>query len=99
MRGGVTTATGGEAVMNYQNDAQELARLFQDVEYIKGTFPPVYLVGDMLIGYDKLEQIRVIAVKNPPVPGDQCRENALRRWLSQLTGKSAAGYNMSSENP
>lgn len=81
--------------MKYQDDEQGLAQLFQDVEYIEGTFPPVYLVDDVLIGYDKLEQIKVIAAKNQTAPGDQYRKNALRRWLTQLTGKSATGYNIS----
>lgn len=79
--------------MNYADTERELTKLFHDIQYIKGTFPPVYLVEDILIGYDKLEQIKVIARKNQPTPQDKAWGNAFQRWLIQLAGKSSIGYN------
>jgi hypothetical protein len=79
--------------MNYEDTERELAQLFHDIQYIEGTFPPVYLVDDVLIGYDKLEQIKVIAIENQPISTDKEWGNAFQRWLIQLAGKSSIGYN------
>lgn len=79
--------------MNYENNERELTKLFQDIQYVKGTFPPVYLIEDVLIGYDKLEQIKVLAIENQPTPRDKEWGNAFQRWLIQLAGKSSIGYN------
>ncbi len=46
--------------MNYRNNEQELVQLLQKLEYVQGTFPPVYMMGGVLIGYDKLERIRIV---------------------------------------
>ncbi len=46
--------------MDYRNNEQGLMQLLQKLEYVQGTFPPVYMLDGVLIGYDKLERIRVI---------------------------------------
>ncbi len=46
--------------MDYRNNEQGLVQLLQKLEYVQGTFPPVYMLGGVLIGYDKLEQIKVL---------------------------------------
>ena len=83
----------GEAVMNYEDTERELAQLFHDIHYIEGTFPPVYLVDDVLIGYDKLEQIKVLAIENQLGPTDKKWINAFQGWLVELAGKRSVGYN------
>jgi hypothetical protein len=79
--------------MNYEDTERELAQLFHEIQYIEGTFPPVYLVEDVLIGYDKLEQIKVLAIENQPASTPKDWGNAFQRWLIQLAGKSSIGYN------
>ena len=79
--------------MNYEDTERELAQLFHDIRYIEGTFPPVYLIEDVLIGYDKLEQIKVLAIENQPAPTHKEWGNVFQRWLIQLAGKNSIGYN------
>lgn len=47
--------------MNYQSNESALAQLFQKLRVIPGTLPPVYILNDVLIGYDRLENVRIIA--------------------------------------
>ncbi len=51
--------------MNYQNNEQGLVQLLQKLEYVEGTFPPVYKLGSFLIGYDKSERIKVLTDTEP----------------------------------
>lgn len=46
--------------MNFQDYERGLMELFQGVQYISGTFPPVYMLDGMLISYDKLGQLQII---------------------------------------
>lgn len=47
--------------MKLQGKEGELLKLVEQAEPVPGTFPPVYMLDGVLIGYDKLEQVRVIA--------------------------------------
>jgi hypothetical protein len=49
-------------MINYHDNEAGLIQLFQKIEPIQGTFPPVYMLGDMIIGYNKLEKLTVLAV-------------------------------------
>lgn len=53
-----------DAFRNYQSNEQGLIELLQQLEYVQGTFPPVYKLGSTLIGYDKLDKITIIASNN-----------------------------------
>jgi hypothetical protein len=50
--------------MSYRDDEFGLAQLFQELEPVQGTFPPVYMLGDILIGYNKLEELTVLAARH-----------------------------------
>jgi hypothetical protein len=55
--------------MNYRSNEQALVQLLQKLEYVQGTFPPVYIVDGVLIGYDKLQRIKVLGDHQPePAP-------------------------------
>ncbi len=72
--------------MTYQDNEEGLVQLLQEVEYVPGTFPPVYRLGGVLIGYDKLEKIKVIAAGNKEskqIKNKQIR--LLRRWSGRLS--------------
>ena len=62
--------------MNYQNDESGLAELFQDLKPVPDTAPPVYMLDEVLIGYDKLEQIGVIAAQHHP--------DKTKKWLNKI---------------
>lgn len=48
-------------MIDYHDNEAGLVQLFQKLEPIQGTFPPVYMLDDMIIGYDKLEKLTVLA--------------------------------------
>jgi hypothetical protein len=54
----------------------ELERVIQGLKPVPGTFPPVYMCGNVLIGYDKLEQVRILA--------DTENESLQTNWLYKL---------------
>jgi hypothetical protein len=55
--------------MNFQDYERGLMELFQGVQYVPGTFPPVYLLDGMLISYNKLGQLQITdASPVQPVP-------------------------------
>jgi hypothetical protein len=57
----------------------ELERLLRESKPVPGTYPPVYMFGSVLIGYDKLEQIKILtAAKNEPIQIS---------WLGKLLNK------------
>jgi len=63
----------------------ELENLLQKLTPVPGTCPPVYMFGSILIGYDRLEQIKVLAeAKSEPVP-----RSWLERMLTSLGGLDA----------
>ena len=58
----------------------ELENLLQKLTPVPGTQPPVYMFGSILIGYDKLEQIKVLAsAESEPV-----KSGWLERILNSL---------------
>lgn len=66
--------------MDYQDNENGLRQLLGELEYIHGTNPPVYRSRGMLIGYDRLGRIRVLATgKN-----EQVRSTWLDRALKVL---------------
>ena len=50
-----------EGIVNDQENKRELVELLGEAVYVPDTSPPVYMLDGVLIGYDKLEQMRVIA--------------------------------------
>jgi hypothetical protein len=61
-------------------DRAELENLLQKLTPVPGTQPPVYMFGSILIGYDKLEQIKVLArSESEPV-----KRGLLERMLNSL---------------
>lgn len=74
--------------MNYQDNERGLKTLLKELKHVPGTFPPVYMLGSILISYDKLGQAKVIAAAK----GEAIKE----RWLGQVLkalGKRLAGQN------
>jgi hypothetical protein len=67
---------------NYEENERALKELFQEVKSVPGTFPPVYTFGDMIIGYDRRGQIRVMASIKTEPPG---ANGWLKRWQARLT--------------
>ena len=49
--------------MKYEDDQIGLRQLFQDLEPVPDTFPPVYFLDDVLIGYGKDGRVTVIAAQ------------------------------------
>jgi hypothetical protein len=73
----------------YEDDELGLVQLLQELEPIQGTFPPVYMLGDILIGYDKLEQLTILAARqDEPTPLEERHWLELvKGWLDQLKGQ------------
>jgi hypothetical protein len=70
-------------VMDYGENERGLKQLLGKLEYIQGTYPPVYRFGSFLIGYDKQGRLKILAVvRDEPVPA---------KWLGRawqaLTGR------------
>ncbi|MEW5961530.1 MAG: hypothetical protein AB1801_27755, partial [Chloroflexota bacterium] len=63
-------------------DPAELERLLRLAKPVPGTHPPVYMFEGGLIGFDKLEQMKIIA-RSPQVPA---QKGWLRRVLKILSG-------------
>lgn len=83
----------GEAMMgSYEENERALKELFHDVKSVPGTFPPVYTFGDMIIGYDRRGQIRVMASTKTEPSGEN---GWLKRWQARLTPLTAAGTEQS----
>jgi len=61
--------------MSYQDDELGLVQLFRELEPVQGTFPPVYMLGDVLIGYNKLEQLTVLASRH------EAEDQVGKHWL------------------
>ena len=71
--------------MDYQDNENGLRQLLGELEYIHGTNPPVYRSREMLIGYDKVGRIRVLAGgKN-----EQAQSTWLDRALKALSRQVA----------
>jgi hypothetical protein len=69
---------------NYEENERALKELIQDVKSVPGTFPPVYTCGDVIIGYDRQGQFRVMAsIKAEPVVSTE--DGWFKRWQSRLT--------------
>ncbi len=79
----LTWGGGKGAMVNYEENEKGLKQLLAGLEVIPGTFPPVYIWGDMLIRYDGSGKIRVIsAVPSPPI---EPKTSWLKRWRTKLT--------------
>ena len=46
--------------MNYQDYERGLTELLQGLRYVPDTFPPVYMLGTIVISFDKLGRIRMV---------------------------------------
>jgi hypothetical protein len=68
----------------FEETERALRQLLQGVELVPGTFPPVYTWGDLVIGYDRSGQIKVIASSTPEEPA-QGEDSWLKRWQAKLT--------------
>jgi hypothetical protein len=58
----------GEIGMNFKDYEYGLMELFQGVQCVPGTFPPVYMIDSMLISYDKMGRLQIIDA-SPVQPG------------------------------
>jgi hypothetical protein len=54
--------------MNFEDDKFGLMELFQGVQYVPGTFPPVYMLDSMVISYDKSGHLQIVEA-SPGQPG------------------------------
>jgi hypothetical protein len=71
--------------MNFQDYERGLMELFQGVQYISGTFPPVYMLDGMLISYDKLGQLKIIdSSPVQPQPLLQEPDNKLSKLIRSI---------------
>ncbi len=70
--------------MNDRENKRELVELLGKAVYVPDTSPPVYMLDGVLIGYDKLERMKIIAAtsksKAEPV------ENKPKNPLGVLVG-------------
>lgn len=68
----------------------ELEKLVPQLTPVPGTCPPVYIFGSVLIGYDRWEQIKVLAgTETKPV---EIRPNWLARTLISLGRLGVESY-------
>lgn len=70
---------------NYEENERALRELFQEVKSVPGTFPPVYTCGDVIIGYDREGQIRVMASTKDESPAASEESGWFKRWQARLT--------------
>lgn len=67
--GGLPRVPIGEVGMNFEDDEVGLRELFQGVQYVPGTFPPVYMLDSMVISYDKSGRLQIVeASRGQPGP-------------------------------
>lgn len=70
--------------MNFQDYEHGLMELFQGVQCIPGTFPPVYILDSMLISYNKLGQLQIINT-SPVQPGPTKQpDNLLSKLIKSI---------------
>jgi hypothetical protein len=69
--------------MDYKTNELGLTELFQRLEVVPNTLPPVYMLDDILIGYDRAEKIRVIAGSKRKVVRHSWF-HALKDWSNRL---------------
>jgi hypothetical protein len=74
---------------SYEENERALKELFQDLKSVPDTFPPVYNCGDVIIGYDRQGQIRVVASTKTESPLES-EEGWLKRWQARLTPLTTA---------
>jgi hypothetical protein len=67
----------------YEENERGLKELFQDLQSVPDTFPPVYNCGDVIIGYDRQGHIRVMA-STKTEPSLHVEEGWLKRWQARL---------------
>lgn len=88
----MTVLKGEEAMMtDYAENERALKELFQDVQSVPGTFPPVYTCGDVIIGYDGQGQIRVMASTKAAPAQPNAEGGWLKRWQARLTPLTGGG--------
>ncbi len=65
--------------MNDRENKRELVELLEKAVYVPDTSPPVYMLDGVLIGYDKLERMQIIATpsKSKAKPVENKRKNPL----------------------
>ncbi len=65
--------------MNDRENKRELMELLDKAVYVPDTSPPVYMLDGVLIGYDKLERMKIIAAtsKSKTEPVENKRKNTL----------------------
>lgn len=56
--------------MDVQGTDRQILKLLERATPVPGTSPPVYMVDGILIGYDKLKQIKIIAAEHQLEPLD-----------------------------
>lgn len=52
--------------MNYKDNELGLTQLLQGLEIVPQTSPPVYILNNIIIGYDRSERIKIIAGQCQP---------------------------------
>jgi hypothetical protein len=71
-------------------NSNELEKLVRQLTPVPGTYPPVYMLGSVLIGYDRREQIKVLAgTVSQPV---ETKQNWLGRVFTSVGRLSAEAY-------
>lgn len=66
--------------MNYKDNELGLTQLLQGLEFVPQTSPPVYILNNILIGYDRSERIKIIAGRREPPPVRSDRVHPFDEW-------------------
>jgi hypothetical protein len=73
---------------NHEEIEQALRELFQNVQTVPGTLPPVYTCEDFLIGFDGQGQVKVTGSMQtefaPPLP----EPDRFKRWQARFLSSS-----------
>jgi hypothetical protein len=72
--------------MDYQQNELGLRQLLRGLESVPDTHPPIYMLDGILIGYDKLDRIAVIAAEKNTSVQTKWLEKALKALTRPIRG-------------
>lgn len=70
--------------MNYKDNELGLTQLLQGLELVPQTSPPVYILNNLIIGYDRSERIKIIAGRREPLPVKPNWVHPFKHWKNRL---------------
>ena len=70
--------------MNVYDYESGLLDLLQGVEYIPGTFPPVYMLGNVLISFDKTGRAKMVETSENRQPQTNWTDKLPARFVNPV---------------